>query len=164
MDMGMQRSALISRCGKYRYTLTRVWDGELPIIYFIMLNPSRADASTDDATIRRCIGFAKLQSAGGIIVLNMFAYRATLPDDLWLADDPVGPENDSHILAIPEDAMVIAAWGMQANVIFKQRKREMLELLGTDDRPLWCLGVTASGEPRHPVRLGYATPLDILET
>jgi hypothetical protein len=93
----------------------------------------------------------------------MFAFRATHPDALWLAADPVGPENDAHILAIPEDAMVIAAWGMQANVLFKQRKREMLELLGVDERPLWCLGVTATGEPRHPVRLGYATPLDILE-
>jgi hypothetical protein len=157
----MTRAALISRCGKYRYTLTRIWDSKLQVIYFVMLNPSTATAEVDDATIRRCIGFAKLQGAGGIIVVNMFAFRATLPNDLWLAADPVGPDNDTHILAIPEDAMVIAAWGMQTHILFRQRRREMLELLG--ERPLWCLGVTASGEPRHPVRLGYDVQLDILE-
>lgn len=154
------RDAKISRDKLYRYTLTRIWDSTLPVIYWIMLNPSTADATVDDATIRRCIGFAKLQGAGGIVVVNMFAFRATMPAELWMAADPVGVENDKHIMAIPEDAMLIAAWGMQSHPLFRQRRREVMELLG--DRPLWCLGVTANGEPRHPVRLGYATQLDIL--
>lgn len=79
----MIRSAVISKDGLYRYTLRRVWDESKPLLNFVLLNPSKADAETDDATVRRCIGFAKLWGFGGIVITNLYAYRSTDPKKLW---------------------------------------------------------------------------------
>lgn len=78
----MDKGAIISECGKYRYQLWRIWDDTKPKVLFIMHNPSTADANEDDPTIRRCIGFAKRWGYGGIYVGNLFAFRATDPKDL----------------------------------------------------------------------------------
>lgn len=90
----MRSGANFSRCRRFRYALWREWDATLPAVMLIGLNPSTADANHNDPTIRRCIGFARDWGFGGVRVLNLFAFRATYPDDLKAAADPVGPRND----------------------------------------------------------------------
>jgi hypothetical protein len=131
-------------------------------IAWIMVNPSTADASEDDATIRKVIGFTERLGGGWAIVGNKFAYRATDVRELRTAADPKGPENDDHLLQIMRDApIVIAAWGPLAKLPDRLRKRwrtirKMAEDNGVN---LMCLGTAADGQPRHPLMLAYDTPL-----
>ena len=93
------KAAVISHCKRYRYRLARHW-GAGSALPFVMLNPSTADADNDDPTIRRCIAFAKREGAGGIVVANLFAFRATSPADMLAAPNPFGPENEGHLTEI----------------------------------------------------------------
>ena len=88
------KDAVLSECKKYRYMLRRVWDRTKPACLFIGLNPSTADATVDDPTIRRCVGFADSWGYGELVVGNLYAFRATKPKDMFNQDDPVGPFND----------------------------------------------------------------------
>ena len=152
------RGAIISDCGTYRYRLWRRWDAG-PACVFIMLNPSTADATNDDPTIRRCIGFAKREGCGSLEVVNLFAFRATSPADLKKAEDPVGPENDSYL----QQAMfyakgtVIAAWGAHGSYL--NRDKDVRQLL---DEPLKCLGMTKTNAPKHPLYIKADQPLEML--
>ncbi len=154
----MKRSAVISDCGKFRYILTRVWTEGLPLLIFVMLNPSTADGMIDDPTIRRCIGFARLLGYGGIMIGNLSAYRATNPEDLAAAGFPVGPENDATLIAVGSHAAVtgvpiICAWG--ANFRKWGRVAEVSTLLRRTGATLMALKFTADGVPRHPLYLSY---------
>ena len=105
-------TAILSDCGKYRYSLTRNWDSEKPKVLFIMLNPSTADADNDDPTIRRCINFAKYWGYGGLHVCNLFAYRATNPKELLHIDNPLGDQNIYHMKKLANEAeIIVCAWG-----------------------------------------------------
>lgn len=145
----------------YRYTLGRRWGAldDRGAAVFVMLNPSTADATLDDPTVRRCIGFAKSLGCGGVHVVNLYAYRATRPSDLWKAADPVGPENDEILrgtfrAAHEEMRPIIAAWGANAK---PERVQQVVRLAGS--APLSALGVTKDGHPRHPLYLRRdATP------
>jgi hypothetical protein len=145
------RDALVSSCGLYRYWLLRRWaDG--PMLLFIMLNPSTADAAVDDATIRRCTTFALAHGYGGFYVVNLYAFRATQPADLKRAGYPVGPEADAHfqrLLVRCQDVCV--AWG--ANAAGLARPAEVLQLLRAASRAPLCLGITRGGYPQHPLML-----------
>lgn len=146
---GVDRDALLSGDGLYRYRLTRTWAEGKPV-NFLMLNPSIADASIDDPTIRRCIGFAKQWGYPGLIVTNLFAFRATDPRDLFRAEDPVGDENDVAILAAAMDAsIVVAAWGAHQRA--RERARHVLHLLRKNIGPVYCIATTVSGLPVHPL-------------
>jgi hypothetical protein len=112
----MEKSAIISECGKYRYELIRDWSDEEDCfpggqITFIMLNPSTADAEADDPTIRKCIGFAKFNGYNRLKVVNLFAWRATDPKELKSLgrEERVGPKNNDYLPKDGED--VVAAWG-----------------------------------------------------
>ena len=153
-DLFKSGTAILSDCGLYRYRLTRRWaDG--PTCGFIMLNPSTADASQDDPTIRRCIGFARRENCGALIVVNLFAYRATKPIALLDASDPVGPHADHHLLdAIAEvDGPLIAAWGSWNR---GTRAADVKAMIG---RHCVCLGKTNDGHPRHPLYVKGDAPL-----
>lgn len=149
--------AIISLCGTYRYTLHRRIPQVLRWIkpcLFIMFNPSTADAQRDDPTIRRCVGFARAWGCTSLTVVNLFAYRATDPQQLVEARrhgaDIIGCENDRHIREQIEAhslGRVIAAWG--ANSLAPQRARQIAPLLQTVE----ALAVTADGQPRHPLYL-----------
>lgn len=149
----MLKTATISPCGKYRYTLRRIWDHALPPCYWIMLNPSTADDKEDDPTIRRVIGFSRSWGCGSADVFNLFALRATDPMALQLEDDPVGPENDHHLSTIAKDRMVVAAWGTWGD--YRSRALAMRRMF---DGRLICLGTTKDGHPRHPLYVRADAP------
>lgn len=152
---GPRRTARLSACGRYRYLLTREW-APGPTATFVMLNPSTADAEHDDATIRRCLGFSRAWGCGGLAVVNLYALRSTDPAALWIADDPVGPANDRHLVdaAACTDGPLVAAWGANAR---PGRIAAVLALPGMDR--LTALAVTKAGQPRHPLYLpGGLTP------
>jgi len=149
----------------YRYRLTRSdVSGWLAMhetaLLWIMLNPSTADETQDDATIRRVKAFTSRLGYAQLTVVNLYAWRATDPRDLWTADDPVGPENDA-VLAMEawaarmDDAPIVAAWGAHAKA---ERVAEVLAIPHLASR-LHCLGVTKSGAPRHPLYLRADAPL-----
>lgn len=156
----MEQSAVISPCGSYRYTLTRLWNEDKPGVLFVMLNPSTADADRDDPTIRRCMGFAQAWKCGAITVVNLFAYRATTPAVLASCAETapeiaVGPENNAAIRRCvdahsgPRD-YIVAAWGADANrPILRRRRDDVMQLLPRTD--LMCLDITRGGAPRHPL-------------
>jgi hypothetical protein len=144
-------SAVISDCGSYRYTLHREWLGGEGVCMFVMLNPSTADASDDDPTIRRCVKFAQRWGYQQMTVGNLFAWRSPFPRALIGVDDPVGPENDHWLdcLATAADFHVMA-WG--AFPLAASRASQVLS------RHEWytphCLGTTADGSPKHPLARG----------
>ena len=138
---------------KYRYALWRIWDN-LPKIMFVGLNPSTANETMNDPTIRRCISFAKDWGYGGIYMCNLFAYISTDPKAVIAQPDPIGPDNDRVLKLINKNCKVtVAAWG--AFSIAHQRSKEVFELLP----PLMCLGITKNGYPKHPLYLSKNTQL-----
>lgn len=151
-------TATTSACGQFRYRLARHW-GELadePVLLFVMLNPSTADAVVNDPTIKRCIGFARAAGYGGIEVVNLFAYRATKPTQLRWAGWPIGPENDHHIAQAARTASgVCLAWGAHAgHPMAVARVQQVLPLIRSmRGDSLQCLHITASGHPAHPLML-----------
>lgn len=149
----------MSDCGRYRYSLAREWDAKLETLCWLMLNPSTADASKDDPTIRKVVGFTRRAGFGSVIVVNLFAWRATDPDDLRTeirrpGGDPEGRENQDRILvaARVSDA-VVCAWGAQPWARYQALR--VLEWLRERDTRLLCLGRTKAGDPMHPLMPSY---------
>ena len=151
-------TAVLSTDQARRYLLTRRWD-DGPLMAWLMLNPSTADARTDDATITRCVRRARdLGAFGGIAVVNLFSLCATDPRALTSCPDPVGAGNDSFIVRTCRTALlVVAAWG--AHGAYLGRGAEVTALLARSGIQPFCLGVTANGQPRHPGRMAYAAAL-----
>lgn len=148
----MVKGAIIDETGKYRYQLWRIWDETKPLVVFIMLNPSTADANEDDPTIRRCMNYARSWGYGGIKVVNLFAYRATDPKELSKVVDPVGPDNHLHVISALNESngIVIAAWGAKASKIKTSYK--ILDILKFHSN-ICCLERTKDGFPKHPLYL-----------
>ena len=157
----VERSAVISDCQLFRYSLARRWAPGY-LLPFVMLNPSTADALEDDPTIRRCMGFARREGFAGIQVVNLYAFRATKPADLWRAEDPVGPRNDRYLRSVLAPASftpvpVVAAWGTNA------KPQRVAEVLGLADDVDWrCLGHSKDGHPKHPLYIRADQPLEPL--
>jgi hypothetical protein len=150
--------ASMSACGAFRYRLWRQWDEGKPRVLFVMLNPSTADGTLDDPTIRKCLGFAKRLGYGGIEVVNLFAFRATDPGDLSAAGWPVGPDNDTHIrTACGSVGGVICAWGsnVDRSPAAKDRAAAVRSLLHEVWGRCEALAHTKSGQPSHPLMLSY---------
>lgn len=170
--------AVVSSDGKYRYWLHRRWSKGLGWMVFVMLNPSTADATKDDPTIRRCMKFAKDNGHEGVIVVNLFAWRETDPDNL-LAQvhsdrDLVGPENHNYVTLAAELAAqhevvdgsmltpgrIVCAWGAHKAAT----KDSVATVLGWIDAaafgPTYCLGRTRNGSPRHPLFVPAQTKLE----
>lgn len=161
----VERDAVLSPDGRYRYLLTRWWGGMTDAdraMTFVMLNPSTADAAKDDPTIGRCVGFARSHGYVGIAVVNLFAYRATKPTDMWAARregaDIVGPDNHrvlakTFALAADTRCPVVAAWGAGAPSDRAATVRAMAGDL------LHYLTLNADGSPKHPLYIPSDTPL-----
>ena len=148
-DEGYESTAVISEDKKYRYYLSRRWATEGKIIAFICLNPSTADADTDDHTVRKCIRYAKSWGGASLLLGNLFGYRATDPRQLKKAADPIGEENDVWLSRIADISdLIIAAWGLHGEL--RQRN---VEVLAKFDGKLSALHLTKDGHPSHPLYL-----------
>jgi hypothetical protein len=113
----MKRDAIISECGKYRYSLMREWNKNKGKVLFIMLNPSKADDKEDDPTVKRCINFAKDWGYGGLMIGNLFSYRTTYPKELFKTKYPEGKDNLKYIKQmIKRSDLVICAWGNKQGI------------------------------------------------
>lgn len=144
----MKRSATLSDCGKYRYSLKREWDKDKPFVLFICLNPSTADDKNDDPTLIRCINYAKRWGYGGVRMANLFAYRATKPQDMLSSKDPTGVDNDKWLRKLSKGAgLVVAAWGNYGKHMGRSDK------IRQKFSNLYYLKLNASGEPSHPLYL-----------
>lgn len=153
-----EASAVFSEGRAYRYRLTRTWGTSGTHVTWIMLNPSTADAMQDDPTIRRCTGFTKAWGFDGLIVVNLFAWRATDPRELTGCADPVGPDNDRFIReAIHPWSVVVGAWGAHGHL--RDRGEQVTRDLAADGIELGCLGATKLGQPRHPLYVPASAPL-----
>jgi hypothetical protein len=156
------KAAVISGGGRYRFHLSRRWGDGVAMI-FVMLNPSTADASIDDPTIRRCVGFARRERFDAVEVVNLFAYRATDPRELDHCLDPFGEENADYLdraisSSLSTGAPIVCAWGTgSSGVVFVPRAQRA----GVD---LYCLGVTKHGFPRHPLYVKADEPLEIFRS
>jgi hypothetical protein len=162
-----KRSAKLSACGTYRYALARTWNPVLGAVLFILLNPSDADAIDDDATVRKCIGFTHRWGHGAVWIANMFAYRTPKPAALRRAQrsgvDIVGPLNREAILANAADASrIVVGWGANAVSWAPYAAQVVGAVRARVAHPVECLGLTNDGMPRHPLRLAYSTPLELL--
>ena len=149
---GTKSYAIYSDSEKHRYVLNRVWDVEGKCMLFVGLNPSTATEVANDPTVARVINYAKRENFGSAVVCNIFSYRATLPSDMRLFQDPIGKENDKHILEESEKAdIILLGWGNHAS--FLDRGKSVLKLLQPYREKLYCLGFTKSLEPKHPLYL-----------
>jgi hypothetical protein len=156
----MNGTAEFSECQRFRYTLTRTWGIEQKLCV-VGLNPSTATADVNDRTIRRCMDYAKRWGHGGLLMLNLFAYRTAFPSEMWEARargvDIIGGERnyydalrgyiDHHCCPI-----VLAAWGRHGG----ERGRAALRQLPR----LHYLALNSDDSPKHPLYLkGDLKPL-----
>lgn len=168
----VKKWAMLSPCGRYRFMLGRAWDEEdpaanegplgrwrRPLCAWLMLNPSTADHTVDDPTIRKCVGFAERLGCGGIVVVNLFAWRATDPRDLEVVirrggADPVGWRNDRMIELASAVQPLLVGWG-KPRPAFRARASQVWGLGLTKSWPMLCVGVNDDGSPRHPLYVPY---------
>lgn len=148
----------------YRYSLHRMWGGgslsQWKTALWIMLNPSTADETVLDPTLRRVEGFSRRWGFDGFEVVNLFAYRATDPDAMWkewlCGMNVVGADTDDYLRRAAERAdRIIVGWGR--HFIVPTRATPVLSLLSRYE--LWCLGTNQDGSPKHPLYLANATAL-----
>lgn len=150
----MNTGAIFSPDRKYRYKLWRIWDPTKRVLAFCLLNPSTADETANDPTVERCQRRAEMMGYGGLIVINVFAFRATDPCELYHAEDPIGPENNKYIFETAEEAgMVICGWGNHGNLMGRGKQiLGDLQLAGKDPH---VLKLNQDGTPAHPLYIGY---------
>lgn len=155
-------NAVISPCEQYRYMLERIWGRDHRLVTWVMLNPSTADAANDDQTIRKCRKFTQTWGYDGLRVVNLYAWRATDPRELWKAAYPVGPDNFYHIAMWAKSAaLVVCAWGKTGpDELRSVEVKNQLKAIGC--KPHY-LRLNKDGNPGHPLYLpGELTPQEWL--
>lgn len=155
---GRDSEAVYSSCERYRYSLSRVWDDGARRLLYVMLNPSRATEAANDPTIERCERRARQQGYGGFRVCNLFALRETDPGRLRHAKTPLGPDNDAQLVeAFDWSDDILCAWGVHGRHM--DRDAAVRKLLAGCGKPVFVLGLTLHGHPRHPLYMPYAATL-----
>jgi len=159
-------SATFSPCGLYRYVLTRTIDlgfiAPAKPCLFVMLNPSKADAKKNDATVRRCIGFARRETCTDLTIVNIFGLVATNPKALAKYSDPHGPDNTAHLVQQIEahrGGLIIVAWGVHPMASPRAFESTGVLQMALRNAGALCLGMNQDGSPRHPLRLSKSEPL-----
>lgn len=155
----MEMSAVISECGLYRTELRRVWNRDLPLLVVCMLNPSTADHRKNDPTILALIHFAKLWGYGGLLIVNLFAYRSPSPKEMMAYCDPFGGRQNADAIASAmayaqdNGGRLLAAWGNGGD--FEDRAEWFCNrALQVYRLTLICLGTTKDWKPKHPMARG----------
>jgi hypothetical protein len=147
--------AIYSDCERYRYALTRVWKFEASRLVFVMLNPSTATEVQNDPTVERCERRARTLGFGSLQVTNIFAWRDTDPKKMRTAKDPIGPNNDKTIMeACSWGDQIIAAWGTHGAHL--NRGVQVKQILRSSDKPVFHLGISKGGHPKHPLYIAYS--------
>lgn len=147
-EFSSSHGAVFSKNREYRYALWRNWSPGGNRVLFVGLNPSTADETHDDPTIRRCLGYAREWDYDGLIVGNLFAWRATRPEDLRSAAQPVGAENLEWLVKMHRDAaLTVVCWGNHGS--FMDQDRSVMAFLQGPQ----CLETNLGGAPSHPLYL-----------
>ncbi|MDG1739649.1 MAG: DUF1643 domain-containing protein [Paracoccaceae bacterium] len=150
-----QSTAVYSDCENYRYFLTRIWNPLGQRVAFIMLNPSTATEVQNDPTVERCEQRARALGFGAFSVTNIFAWRDTDPRKMRAAKEPVGPANDQAISEACDWAdQIVAAWGTHGEHL--KRGAAVEGLLRDKKVPVYSLGLSKAGHPKHPLYIAYA--------
>ena len=157
---GAHSGAIISDDKLYRYALWRQWDASKPGCNFVLLNPSTADADTDDATIIRLSARAKQAGFGSLAVTNAYAFRATSPVTLKTfarkGGDPIGPQNERALFAFARNAKaVLIGWGTHVDEVIPDRQRNLLSFFSAMGVDVYDLGRNNDGTPKHPLYIAY---------
>ncbi len=149
IDDWPSKVAFLSEDQRYRYYLSRQWGDDGRTVGFICLNPSTADDTLDDPTVRRCIGYARAWGGTKMVIGNLFAFRSTDPRKLKSESDPVGSENDEWLKKIVDECdIVVAAWGEHG--VLGNRDLEVKERFRGK---LYALKLTKNSCPSHPLYL-----------
>jgi hypothetical protein len=156
---GYQDRAIYSRDMRYRYLFERRW-GSGDAAVWVLLNPATGDTDRKPRpTLGRCIARSRDWGHGAIKIVNLFAFRATKPRDLLLADDPIGPYGDNYLHEHTADApRVVAAWGSHGELLGRGRAVASRLPRGT-----LCLGLTRTLQPRHPLYVPASRDLMVLD-
>lgn len=155
MKPGVTGSAAFSEDGRCRWSLKRTWDPARGFVLYCGLNPSRAGADTDDMTVTKGMGFARVWGFGGTMHGNAYPFITPYPKDLAQCTPEEILKNDEKLLEMAREArLVVLAWGAFPG--FKERFRAVARLL-RPFKPV-SVGVTKGGYPQHISRIGYATP------
>lgn len=166
----IDRRTILSPCRNYRYTLWREWTTQADLLnpptsrsgrwpdnsyaMFIGLNPSTADETKDDQTIRKCIGFAKRWGFSALCMTNLFAWRARQPEDMKRVENPSGEDNQHHLLQCASEAgIIIAAWSKHGS--YRNQDLIVMQWLDGIGATLHCLRLNADGSPEHPLYVPY---------
>jgi hypothetical protein len=148
----LKSTAVFSSCRTWRYILHRVWAADQPQVMVVGLNPSTATETVNDPTVTRCINYARAWGYGGMVMTNLFAFRATDLRVMKAAPDPVGPENNHWLLETAKNSsLVLCAWGNHG--VYENRAQIIPELFRGTGITLHCLGFTKFGAPKHPLYL-----------
>ncbi len=150
-------SAVFSPCGVYCYRFDRTFLESLftrGLVAWIGLHPRTASEDINDPTLRREINFSQRWGFGAMRKLNLYAIRSTDPVALKMAPDPIGPDNDRHLVEGTAGAkLIVCAWGMHANDGVATREADVVKMLRAAGRELHCLRLTRSGNPGHTLYL-----------
>lgn len=163
-NQAMRSSAAdISDDQAYRWSLWRTWPAGESTVLFVCCNPSTADGTEDDPTVRRCVAYAQAWGYRAVAIGNLYAFRTSKPRDLRAVPEPVGPLNDQALAAMVLDAtIVVCAWGADPGIAgYTERVAEVTALLNTYARGLQCLGRTKDGWPRHPLYMPANAQLEV---
>lgn len=165
------KAATLSKCGKMRWNLRRWWHEDSRVCW-VMLNPSTADAEIDDPTLKRCMHFSKAWGYGGLIITNLYPYRSPSPPECrrWAARDHKYSDllvrkqlirNQKEVLAACQTSdIIVAAWGNQPWAA-KWSVHMLTQIQKNTDKPIYCLGTTQNGNPKHPMaRARHRVPND----
>ena len=148
-------TATYSDCERYRYALTRIWKPKDGKITFVMLNPSTATEVQNDPTVERCERRARTLGFGAFRVCNIFAWRDTDPFKMKKAPEPIGVANDTAILEACDWAdQIICAWGTHGAHL--GRGPQVEQMMRGQPKPLFHLGLSKAGHPKHPLYIAYA--------